>query len=248
MAPSRIVFHHIPKCGGSSLTLGLAMAYFPLRLLMKGKEGFPGTLNVAALELVRDLHACDRAELERQLLLYQMAKDNSPFIFGHYPFSRLAYDQFCDRWAFVTLLRDPAERWYSEYFYNRYKGQGVGKTELGLEAYLESRAGRSAARSFVNFLIEAEDPSARASPEEAKQALESLECFDVVGRLEDLPGFGASMQRRFGRKPFMPHVNRSPADGPRGQRPDPLSEVHRKLLDLLAADIEIYRLSQDMGS
>ena len=142
------------------------------------------------------------------------------------------------------MLRDPVERWYSEYYYNRHKKEGVGKTSLGIEAYLESEAGHRYARSFINYFTDAADPSAKATEAEARQAVEALTCFDVVGSLEDLNAFREGMRRRFGRRPFFPHVNRSPAKGDSRKQPDRHSEVHRQLLELLEPDIFVYETVQ----
>lgn len=244
MSSPRIVFHHVPKCGGMSIARGLVLTYYPFRFLLKGKAGFPGGLNVAATETVEKLFPTDQFLLRREILAYQLAKGTSPLVFGHYPFSPRVRDRFGDSWAFITLLRNPVDRWYSEYFYDRFKKKGVGKTDMGLEKFLESNDGRGYARSFVNYLTEAPDPIAKASEKEANLALEALSCFDAVGCLERLEQFRTLMGRRFGRRPFFPHVNRSPADRHERRRPDPDSNFHKRLIDLLAADIYIFEKTQ----
>lgn len=240
MAYSKIVFHHVPKCGGTSLLRGFVLTYYPLRLLLRGRAGFPANLNVRAADRACETLGLSTHQFRVSLLAYHLARGASPLVSGHYPFSRAVYDDHRDDWSFITILRDPVSRWYSEYYYNRHKTAGSSRTSLDIEAYLESPAGRPAARSFVNFLAESSDPMATATESEARTALENLSCFDVVGRLEDLDGFRDAMKRRFGRRPFFPHVNRSPVAPNVQRRPDPASAFHRTLLDLLAADIEIY--------
>jgi len=239
LAP-RIVFHHIPKCGGTSLVRGFALTYYPMRLLRHGRAGFPANLDVRAAEHTCDLLGLAQRQFRISLLDYHLSRRTSPLVAGHYPFSRAVYEAHKNEWSFITLLRDPVNRWYSEYFYNRHKSAGSGQTNLDIEAYLESPAGRAATRSFVNALAEPQDPTARATEAEVGVALGNLSCFDVVGRLEDLDAFREAMKRRFGRRPRFPHVNRSPVQPGSQRRPDMTSEFHRALLDFLAADLEIY--------
>lgn len=245
MAYPRIVFHHVPKCGGTSLVRGLALTYYPLRLALKGRSGFPGGLDVHATRKTSELFHEDRFQFRRKLLCYQLEKDDSPLVFGHYPFSREVYESSRSRWSFITLLRNPIDRWYSEYFYNRYKTSGVGKTELDIEPFLDSSEGRGCARSFVNFLIDADDPYAYASETEARAALQQLELFDVVGHLEELDLFRDSMKQKFGRRPFFPHLNRSPVRTDDAKLPDPESSFHKRLLEQLSADLLIYETSRN---
>ena len=236
----RIVFHHIPKCGGMSIVAGLAVTYYPMRLLRYGRKGFPGVLNAKAASAAADMFQHDTYEMRRHILGYHLARGDTPLIPGHYPFSRLLYDRFHPEWRFVSLFRDPVKRWHSEYFWNRYKDHDYAKTDLDIEAYLESRSGLLNARSYTNFLMEAQDPQIKSNADEVKQAIENLDCFKVLGILEDLERFRAAMKSEFGRKPVFIKRNASPAPQEKKIIPDADSAFHKKLLDLLAGDIEIY--------
>ncbi len=237
----KIVYHHIPKCGGMSIAAGIGVSYFPLQVLRFGGKRFPGHLNARAASGACEALGLDRYSFRRQLLEYYLLSDKSPYIFGHYPFSRSAYDRHKDEWAFVILFRDPVKRWYSEYFWNRYKDHDYAKTELDMEAYLESEQGKADTRSFLNFLVEAEDSAALASDVEVKQALENLACFDVLGTLEDLCQFKDSLKKRFGYAPFIPRRNKSPAPKQAFVKAEPGSAFDLKLRQFLEADIEIYQ-------
>lgn len=239
-APEGIVFHHIPKCGGMSITAGLALSYYPFRLLRYGRAGFPGHLNARAASQAAEALSMDHYAYRRALLEYQLASDNSPFISGHYPFSRGGFERYGDQWAFISLFRDPVSRWYSEYFWNRYKDHEYAKTELDMEAYLETEQGRMNTRSFLNYFCESKNPAGAPANTELKEALTNIECLDVTGTLENIEQFRESMKRRFGRKPVFFQRNRSPAKPETYIRPDPQSDFHKKLLILLEADREIY--------
>ena len=236
----KVVFHHVPKCGGTSITRGLVFALYPSRLLLKGKRGFSG-LNARAASKVSDDWHLDSHHYRRTLLAYELEKEASPFIYGHFPFSTEVFRQHRDRWSFVTLLRNPIDRWYSEYFYNRHKSFEYAKTELDVEAYLEAPEGLAKTMAFVNFFVERNDILSAPSQLEVDMAIENLSRFTIVGTLEDLQGFARQVKDKLGRKPVFVRTNKSPA--PRDSRivPDEKSEFHRKLSQHLAGDIEVYR-------
>lgn len=240
MSYPRIVFHHIPKCGGSSLVRGLVLTYYPSLFLRSGKGAFSGALNAEAAGASCEIFGLDPFLMRRSMLAYELARGKSPLLYGHYPFSSALFDRFRDTWAFVTLLRHPVDRWYSEYFYNRYKDHQYASTTLDVEAYLDTAGGRSTARSFVNYFVEVADPCAPATVAEGEAALAAISKLDVVGCLEQLDRFRDRMKARFGRRPIFPHVNRSPAPTDVRRRPSPNSSVHKRLLQFLEADIYIY--------
>ncbi len=182
----KIVFHHIPKCGGTSIVTGLALSYYPLRLLMRCRAGFSGNLNSHAASLVADQFGINRYEFRRQLLSYFIEKADSPFISGHYPFDQHVYEGHKEEWNFITLLRDPVERWYSEYFWNRYKNHEYQKTEMSMEEYIESEQGRMTARSFVNCLSHAETHTETPTQEEVNISVGALKKMTVIGCLENI--------------------------------------------------------------
>lgn len=237
----KIVFHHIPKCGGQSIVSGLALTYYPWQILRYGRKGFPAVLNAKATQEISPLFGIENYQYRRQILSYFLAKNDSNFVGGHYPFSQIAYQAYKDNWTFVTLFRDPVKRWYSEYYWNRYKDHEYAKTELDIEEYLESKQGRMNTRSYTNFLHECETPDSQPNDKELQGALTALECFDVLGCLEDLNKFRADMKAKFGRKPYFRKKNTSPAPPDVERKPDEKSDFHKKLLTLLEADREIYR-------
>ena len=223
-----------------SIAAGLAIAYQPMRLLTRGRKGFYARLNSkAASQASADL-GMENYRYRRELLAYFLAEDECPLIFGHYPFSEALHAKYSEEWKFVTLVRDPVQRWYSEYNWNRFKDHAYGKTDLDVEAYLEGAQGRKDARSYVNFFTEADDPSARAQEAEAARAIAALEKFAVVGVLKDLPRFSEDLGKVFGRKPLFFKRNKSPASEEQKVTPDPDSDFHKTLLEHLAADIAIY--------
>ena len=202
--------------------------------------GFCG-LNARAASSVSDYLQLDSYDYRRTLLAYELEKDTSPFVYGHFPFSIKVFDQHQNQWDFVTLLRNPIDRWYSEYFYNRYKSFEYAKTELDVEAYLEAPEGLAKTMAFLNFFVERDNILLAPTQSEVETAIQNLSRFTVVGTLENLEGFSQQIKDKLGRKPVFFRTNKSPATGDRKVIPDEQSNFHRKLSQHLAGDIEVYR-------
>ncbi len=226
----KIVFHHIPKCGGMSIAAGLAITFFPWTLIRYGRRGFPGHLNAKKASEDADKLNLDRYAYRRQLLETNIGEDKVGFVFGHYPFSKAVAEKYPE-WHYITLMRDPVKRWYSEYFWNRYKDHDYAKTDLDIEEYLESEQGQRDTRSYINFLTE---------DNQVSSAIENLKYFSVIGQLENLPKFQSDLKSKLGRKPFFFKRNKSPAKPQDYKQPDENSDFHKKLLNLLEEDREIY--------
>ena len=243
-----IVFHHIPKCGGTSIVTGLILTYYPLRFLKYRRQGFPSNLNSRAASIIAEQSGVNRYDFRRQLLSYFVEKGDTAFISGHYPFDKNIYQNHKDTWNFVTLLRDPVARWYSEYFWNRYKNHDYQKTEMTIEEYVESDQGIMNARSFTNFLSHSDKHNIIPSVQEVQEAIENLSKMRVVGCLEDLERFRDNMKEAFGRKPLIFKRNNSPARAEQRVLPDKNSDIHKRVLELTAGDAEIYQAAKKISS
>ena len=93
---------------------------------------------------------------------------------------------------------------------------------------------------LLNRFLLAADQGATATDHVLQQLLGAV-VFSVIGLLEDLDSFAERMAHVFGRRPLFLRSNKNPAKSATRRIPDENSEFHRRLLDLLAADIEIYR-------
>jgi hypothetical protein len=237
----RLVYHHLPKCGGTSILKGIALCYYPLRLALLQKRGFPGLLNAKAATTAAARLSRDPFEMRRLLLGYHVERNDSPLVFGHYPFCEKVHEVHHGYWHFVSLFRDPLERWYSEYFWNRYKDHDYAKTELEIEEYLESTQGRAGTRLYINYFCNAAAPAGPVTDQELKTAIANTDRLDVAGTMDNMPAFLSAMKEKFGRKPYLLKLNKSPAPKEKAIRPDEESDVHKKLLTMLEADQEIYQ-------
>jgi hypothetical protein len=95
----RVVFHHVPKCGGTSIAQALRLRY---AVSFAGFPTPPIYRAVMATEPAADEASRARLvdEFQERLLLYYLYSD-SRCVAGHVRFSRIAYHLFSKTCKFV---------------------------------------------------------------------------------------------------------------------------------------------------
>lgn len=232
-----VVFHHVPKCGGTSIARKLRMHY------ALSFAGFPSEPTYAAVEALYSGENDDGIARrvvefrEIQLLYYLFSKYRC--VSGHVRFSPIAFKKFNHEYKFITTLREPVEMLISSYFYDKSQTNQRWKAQERIESYLEtSRANLFGAvySHFFNGLNYNEDPRSRKSIDLAK---ENLSRFAVVGFVEDMAGFERRLRQVLGIRLRIGHENRARVT--HSERQDTITaDVRRKIEELSAPNIEIY--------
>lgn len=229
----RIFFLHIAKCGGISLSHALRSCYD--RFPDSRKFGLDSESALYGAKLSNQSYF----RFTEQILLYLMGSKNMTYINGHFHFSPTAHREFGAEWDFITVLRHPVSRWFSQYFFNRYKKGDYFKTDLDLMPYLESKEGQSSGRTLIASLA----PYAydEADPTECtKEAIANLHKFALVGFTEHLGDFTAQFKGRYGRSLQIDAFNKSPvSDAVREKMITP--EISSKVEEICRYDLEVYR-------
>jgi hypothetical protein len=219
-----ICFVHMPKCGGESVHDALRprfVAYYQPTY----------RLNIGHVARAADLAGRDMIDLCRDLLLFQLASQKKGYIGGHYAFSATAWREFHESWKFITVLRDPVKRWFSHYFYNRYKTHSeLDRITEELEEFVETERAVIYGRMYVRHLSESG---------EVEEALANLDRFDLVGILERLPDFAEQFQRMFGTPLSLGHRNENPLGAER-QREMITPAVRARVEELCEPDMRVY--------
>lgn len=243
----KIFFLHLFKCGGSSVAQAIQTCYLDLNIIRRSPVF---RLNVkAASNAVREIYnssnstldRIDTKDLNRQfreyLVLYHMSQDNTKYIAGHFGFSELIYQSFSDRYAFITVLRDPVERYISAYFYQRYRNR---KLDLEIADYLESEASRNAGSCYARNLSGCARIEQFGLEKAVEQAKQNLHKFKLVGCLEYQPEFLDQFEERFGRRLKLRVFNRSPKSIE--NRNSTIDEsIRKKITAICQPDLEIYQ-------
>jgi len=228
----RICFLHIPKCGGTTIDRALSRHYAADQQVRMHAHGSFAAAKAAGQSLMDYRH--DQVPL-------MLSTPGGRYVCGHFPFNEAAHERFRDQWKFITLLREPVSRWFSEYFYNRHSPGGHFSTELDLETYV-AQAGPSTA--FSGKLTHATALS--SSEDRVQAAISTLERLDAVGCLEQLDEFQHQLETLLGAELEVGHDRRNPLPVEK-QKKTVTPAIRRRVEELCAEDTEIYEHAQQIA-
>lgn len=148
--------------------------------------------------------------------------------------------EFGGEWHFITVLRHPVSKWFSQYFFNRNKISDHFKIEADLESCVESEEGIALGSDYVRKLTQGFHGTEAASKEAVTQAIENLKKFALVGVLERLDVFARDFRRLFGAKLFLEKKNRNPVSRKK-QRQETTEEIRKRVEEICQPDMEVYQ-------
>lgn len=212
----RLVFLHVPKTGGTSLDHALERIFGPTS---EGNLDFAAV--TAALRLLQSYapdqehkHQHQWLSLINTVLCYKIAR-GAPYLSGHFAVTEELLAQAGPAVRFVTLLRDPAARWKSNYVYSRIRQAQDGRRgpvadiALELEEFIESPQAVEEGAKYVRYLGGFRHPDSLGDGAVIAAAKGLLSSFDVVGTLEQLPAFEQRLSALLGRSVRVPHLRKA---------------------------------------
>ncbi len=206
----KICFCHVPKCAGTALVSALRNHYSPLDQLLLPNFYMDLEASGKAAEATSE----SMTQVREDVLAYILATGRYKYAGGHVPCRPRLVETFRDRWSFVTVLRDPVERWTSGYVYDRYKTEAWSKTKMEIEEYLRSDAGVVSGRAYLWYFSNMpDDASVRDFEPYVTEAVENLRQFALVGSMENMGALADDFSRVFGKPLKISSVNRSPNPG-----------------------------------
>lgn len=234
--PRGTVFVHVPKCGGTSVEMGLRAAYRWSRFRVDSERSAAGAKAVLGPEAaVRD--ALIMGSVMRSHVLHYALACGYACITGHAPLRPGMMEAYAGSHAFVTILRDPVERFKSHYAFSYQSGRH-GHIEEPLEAFLETPRAEDIGRLFVKYYGLVETGAGYEVGAAVARSKETLEKMEAIGFLDRMDEFAAALTRVRGKTVSIGHANKGEA---RRKAPVALTPgIERRIRELCAPDIEIY--------
>lgn len=186
----RIVFHHVPKCGGTSVGRALRRAYILSQgtiTPVESEKAFD-----AAQSSLSGTGVAHVSELREMMLLYLLYSDVR-CVAAHVPFSNAAFDRFASRYSFLTLLRDPVDRFISQYYWNHDRPEAHFRIPESFDAFLASDRASALGSTYVRYFC-GQPGQEFTRGRQVDAAIRNLHRMDLVGFLDDLPHFQTKLR------------------------------------------------------
>jgi hypothetical protein len=236
----RIVFHHVPKCGGTSVGRALRRSY----ILSQGTvTPFESERAFEAAQDFRKRGAIGDVSDFREMMLLYMLYCDVRCVAAHIPFSEVAFEEFSGRYAFVTLLRDPVKRFISNYYWSHGRPAGVQHIAEPLEEFVLTKRARRLGSTYARYFSGA--PAAEEfTGRHADAAIQNLQRMHFVGFLDDMARFNKGMRTVTSRRVKFGMENVGDVSARRNTViPD---DVLDQVTDACRVDLEIWRAVQNL--
>jgi hypothetical protein len=206
LLPAPVVYHHVPKCGGTSVGRALRQRYILSQETVVPEESFRA-FEAFTGRTDRGQMLVDVLDLREQMMLYHLFRGVSCFS-GHVRFSNRAFELFSSKYKFITILREPVARFISHYFWSHGKPGAHARIEEEFAPFLETERARLLGATYSEYFCGLPKDTDFSSDVAIAAAIENLGRLDVVGRLDDLADFEQRLRLAVGARIRIGHENK----------------------------------------
>ena len=203
----RVFFLHIPKCAGVSF----AHALVDFAQSVTGDKDHCFNLDSKTAVTFARKHGLDVWRYYDHLLDYLLGQTQFQVVTGHFRYNPQLLRKYSSTWAYALLLRKPENMVLSYFHFARHIWPTDDRFAHSVEHYLGTPSAQNLAESYVSLLLGRERQYAKVSTTDIGEALENLKDFQLIGLVEDLPGFERQCTDVLGRQVSIPFRNQSPA-------------------------------------
>ncbi|MBO6852455.1 MAG: sulfotransferase family 2 domain-containing protein [Marivivens sp.] len=201
LLPRPVVFHHIPKCGGTSVGRALRRRYFLSQAGLRTAASDSALARMGQTETSAPLHPFREA-----MLLYHL-NCGVRAIAMHVGYSPRAYADFAGRYCFATILREPVARFMSQLCWNADHPDGVDGIRGNLREFLETQQAQRMGATMVAYLSGLPPEVPPDHPDSVAAAIGNLAKFDVIGDTDAMGAFHEALSDRLGTRLRIGHEN-----------------------------------------
>ncbi len=235
--PQRVVFHHVPKCGGTSVGRALRKRYFLSQTTVKPEQSFRAFEAFTGRD-DREQMLTDVLDLREQMLLYHLF-DDVRCLSLHVRFSEVAFARFHPRYKFVTVLRNPVDRFISNYFWSFGRTGAFGRIDEELGPFLLTDRAKRMGATFSEYFSGLPADTDFTGEAAIVAAIGNLQRLDVLGRLDDLDRFVGDLRSTLGVRLRVGHENRAGQLRPQNRQVI-TDDMRARIAALCAPDLAIW--------
>ncbi|WP_264212293.1 sulfotransferase family protein [Leisingera thetidis] len=238
----RLLYIHVPKCGGTSFGSAVRLAYFHSQ----------ATISLGRSRAIREalhpgLEGADKALREaeiRKVMLGSLMTQGVKCISAHVHYSAGLHQRIDPERKAVTLLRDPVARFLSHYAYVQRNHPDPDRADT-LAAFLESDSALRYGSTYLFFFASAYQHTTGNFDAAMQTARSNLARFSLIGDLSRTAAFRSALRQVVGRPLISWERNRRPGRRPSSPADIP-PDLRARIEEICAPDIALYDYAQSL--